>query len=58
MRNPEVPLTRTYSTTAARRALLERIQSGLLVISAHTPVRMRDSRAALVRLPRADEKGT
>ena len=49
MRNPEVPLTRAYSTAVARRALLERIQCGLLVISAHTPVRMRHWRAVPAR---------
>jgi acetyl-CoA acyltransferase len=55
MRNPEVPLTRGYSTTVARRALLERIQRRLLAISAHTPVCMRHSRAVLARLPPAGE---
>ena len=47
MSESEPALTRTYCTLVARRALLERIQCGLVPISAHTPACMgRPSRAS------------
>ena len=57
MSESEPALTRTYSTAIARRALLERIQCGSVLTSAHTPMRIRRGLSAFPRLPRARENG-
>jgi hypothetical protein len=58
MSESEPTLTRTYCTAIARRASLERVQCGLLGISAHTPMRIRRCWAVPTRLPLAGETGT
>ena len=58
MSQSEPTLTRTYCTLVARRALLERVQWGLLIISAHTPLCIRHGLTPFTRLRRTGDIGT